>query len=104
MITVTDPSKPFQYTAKGTPRRHVSLDEYAEEIEELYKKVEESSQVDIPTPPAWTAETVRSYVRSVVKRVMNVPDIGDDDDLFQQGGDRYVNFASVTWNFSTQSN
>ena len=60
--------------------------------------------MDIPTPPAWTAETVRSYVRGVVKRVMKVPDIGDDDDLFQQGGDRYVNFASVTWKLPTQSN
>ncbi|EJF61430.1 hypothetical protein DICSQDRAFT_170183 [Dichomitus squalens LYAD-421 SS1] len=82
LITVTKPNKPFQYTAKGTPRRHVSLDEYAEEIEELYKKLEESSQVDIPVPPSWSAETVRTYVRGVVKKVMKVPNIEDDEDLF----------------------
>ncbi|TBU53497.1 acetyl-CoA synthetase-like protein [Dichomitus squalens] len=93
LITVTKPNKPFQYTAKGTPRRHVSLDEYAEEIEELYKKLEESSQVDIPVPPSWSAETVRTYVRGVVKKVMKVPNIEDDDDLFQQGGDS----LQATW-------
>lgn len=85
---VTKPGKPFQYTAKGTPRRQVSLDEYAEEIEELYKRVAESSQVDIPVPNSWSAGTVRSYVRGVVKRVMKVSDISDDEDLFQQGCDR----------------
>ncbi|KAI0685536.1 acetyl-CoA synthetase-like protein [Cerioporus squamosus] len=87
MITVTNPSKPFQYTAKGTPRRHVCLKEYAEEIEEVYRKVEESSQVNVATPEAWTDQTVRDYVREVVQTVMKAPHIRDEDDIFQQGGD-----------------
>ncbi|KAI0350525.1 acetyl-CoA synthetase-like protein [Trametes cingulata] len=93
MITVTKPNKPFQYTAKGTPRRHVSLAEYAEEIEELYRKVEESSQVDVQLPPSWTDGAVREYVRGVVTKVLRAPDIGDEDDLFQQGCDS----LQATW-------
>ncbi|RPD70255.1 acetyl-CoA synthetase-like protein [Lentinus tigrinus ALCF2SS1-7] len=87
MITVTNPAKPFQYTAKGTPRRHVCLKDYADEIEEVYRKIEESSQVNVATPEAWTDVTVREYVRKVVQTVMKAPHIGDHDDLFQQGGD-----------------
>ncbi|KAI0369579.1 acetyl-CoA synthetase-like protein [Pilatotrama ljubarskyi] len=93
MITVTKPDKPFQYTAKGTPRRHVSLAEYAAEIDELYRKVEESSQVDVQPPPSWTDGTVREYVRGVVKKVLRAPEIGDEDDLFQQGCDS----LQATW-------
>ncbi|KAL7278799.1 hypothetical protein ACG7TL_007808 [Trametes sanguinea] len=93
MITVTNPEKPFQYTAKGTPRRHVSLADYAQEIDELYRRVEESSQVDIPPPSAWEGEALLRFVREVVKRVLKAPQIGDDDDLFQQGCDS----LQATW-------
>lgn len=90
MIIVTHPSKPFQYTAKGTPRRHVSLAEYNEEIDALYERVEESSQVDVALPPSWTSENLRTYVRAVVHHVMKAPHIDDGEDLFQQGCDRPV--------------
>ncbi|KAI9058630.1 acetyl-CoA synthetase-like protein [Trametes sanguinea] len=93
MITVTKPDKPFQFTAKGTPRRHVSLAEYAQEIDELYRRVEESSQVDIAPPSAWEGEALLQYVRDVVKRVLKAPGIGDEDDLFQQGCDS----LQATW-------
>ena len=88
MITVTNPSKPFQYTAKGTPRRHVCLKDYTDEIEEVYHKIEESSQVNVATPEVWTDDGVLEYVRKVVQTVMKAPQLGDHDDLFQQGGDR----------------
>ncbi|KAI0769291.1 acetyl-CoA synthetase-like protein [Trametes elegans] len=93
MITVTKPDKPFQYTAKGTPRRHVSLADYAEEIETLYTRVEETTQIDVPTPASWTDDSVRDYVRGVVKQVLKAPSISDDDDLFQQGCDS----LQATW-------
>ncbi|OSD00742.1 acetyl-CoA synthetase-like protein [Trametes coccinea BRFM310] len=93
MITVTNPDKLFQYTAKGTPRRHVSLAEYAQEIDELYRRVEESSQVDIPPPSAWEGEALLQYVREVVKRVLKATQICDNDDLFQQGCDS----LQATW-------
>ncbi|KAI0673258.1 acetyl-CoA synthetase-like protein [Trametes maxima] len=93
MITVTKAGKPFQYTAKGTPRRHVSLAEYAEEIEELYKKVEESSQTDVQAPASWTEDSAREFARSIVTSVLRAPQIRDDDDLFQQGCDS----LQATW-------
>ncbi|CDO76172.1 hypothetical protein BN946_scf185034.g5 [Trametes cinnabarina] len=93
MIIVTKPEKPFQYTAKGTPRRHVSLADYAQEIDELYRRVEESFQVNIQPPSSWSGDAVLEYVREVVKRVLKAPEIGDEDDLFQQGCDS----LHVTW-------
>ena len=87
-ITVTSPSKPFQYTAKGTPRRQVCLVDYKDEIEEVYKKVEETSQTQIALPSEWSEGSVRQYVRRVVETVLNIPNIQDGDDLFQQGCDR----------------
>lgn len=87
MITVTHPSKPFQLTAKGTPRRHISLKEYDADIESLYQKVEESTQVDVAVPADWNEDTMRVYIRGVVTSVMRAPTLADDDDLFQQGCD-----------------
>ncbi|KAI0712723.1 acetyl-CoA synthetase-like protein [Cerioporus squamosus] len=93
MIMVTKPEKPLEYTAKGTPRRQVCIAAYADEIDALYKRVEESSQIDLPPPRDWAAETVLEYVRSVVRKVMENNDIKDDDDLFQQGCDS----LQATW-------
>ena len=42
-ILIASPSKPFEYTPKGTPRRPVCLKLYASEIEEVYKDEEDAS-------------------------------------------------------------
>lgn len=88
MIMVTDPSKPLEYTAKGTPRRQVCIAAYEKEIDALYKRVEESSQVDIPPPRDWTSESTHEYIGSVVRNIMKNDEVKDMDDLFQQGCDR----------------
>lgn len=36
MIILAAPTKPFEYTAKGTPRRNACLKTYEGEIEALY--------------------------------------------------------------------
>lgn len=90
MIMLTRPEKPLEYTAKGTPRRQVCINAYFEEIEELYKRIEESSQVDIPPPQYWSSEAVHTYIGEVVRKVLKNPALKDTDDLFQQGCDRYV--------------
>ena len=87
MIIVASPTKPFTYTAKNTPRRHFVIDEYKDEIDALYDAVEESTQVDLVPPSMWTVDTAIDYVRAVVSRVIE-RDIGDLDDLFQNGCDR----------------
>ncbi|KAH9856141.1 acetyl-CoA synthetase-like protein [Lenzites betulinus] len=93
MIAVTHPDRPFLYTPKGTPRRHVSLAEYAAEIDMLYRRVEEESQIEVPVPSIWTSESATAYVRAVVGQVLRARGVGDHDDLFQQGCDS----LQATW-------
>ena len=88
MIMVTKPGKPLEYTAKGIPRRQVCIAAYAEEIDALYKRVEESSQIDLPPPRDWSPESVHDYMRDIVWKIMKNQAIKDADDLFQQGCDR----------------
>lgn len=90
MIMVTSPDKPLEYTAKGTPRRQVCIAAYTEEIDALYKRVEESSQTDLAPPREWTPESTHEYVAGVVRKVMKNEKIHDDDDIFQNGCDRCV--------------
>ncbi|KAM5541012.1 hypothetical protein V8D89_005323 [Ganoderma adspersum] len=93
MIMLTSPNKPLEYTAKGTPRRQICIKAYTDEIDALYKRVEESSQVDLPPPRNWTPTTVRQFVEDVVKKVTKNDAIKPDDDLFLQGCDS----LQVTW-------
>ena len=83
------PEKPFSYTAKNTPRRLAIIKEYEEEINALYDAVDESTQTDLTPPPSWNITAAREYIRTVIGRVMDLP-IGDTEDLFACGCDRYV--------------
>ncbi|KAI0772397.1 acetyl-CoA synthetase-like protein [Trametes elegans] len=93
MIIVTSPNKPLEYTAKGTPRRQVCIKAYDEEIDALYKRVEESSQIELGPPRDWESETLREYLTSVVRTVMENDSVKEDDDIFQQGCDS----LQATW-------
>lgn len=93
MIIVASPSKPFEYTSKGTPRRHFMTARYDQEIQALYDTVRESAQIDSPIPEVWTEESVFQFVGEVVRKVMK-RDVPADADFFQQGCDRSVSFVS----------
>ncbi|TFK84744.1 acetyl-CoA synthetase-like protein [Polyporus arcularius HHB13444] len=86
MVIVTSPSKPFEFTAKATPRRQACINAYSQEIDAAYNKMQESSQPDIAPPEHWTRESVQGYIRTIVDKVMSTP-VGEDDDLFQYGCD-----------------
>ncbi|KAI0672433.1 acetyl-CoA synthetase-like protein [Trametes maxima] len=86
MILVTSPSKPFQFNVKALPRRGAILTDYEQEIEELYKQVEESTQSDLKLPEVWDESSALSFVREVVQHTLNRP-IPDDADIFRNGGD-----------------
>ncbi|VDB85562.1 unnamed protein product [Peniophora sp. CBMAI 1063] len=86
MVLVTSPRKPVELTAKGTPRRQVTLTAYTREIEELYEKVKNASQTDIESPSEWTEQATRTFIQKAVSRVMRDA-VEDDDDLFQHGCD-----------------
>lgn len=89
MIIVSDPSKPIELTAKGSARRNFCLSQYGQEIEELYRVVEESSQSGPPPPTEWSRESTLDYIRGLVQDVLQQP-LQDTDDLFQHGCDRQV--------------
>ncbi|KAJ3847468.1 hypothetical protein EV368DRAFT_51127 [Lentinula lateritia] len=92
MILVASPFKPFTYTAKNTARRQLILDQYEEEIEAVYKAVEETTQSDIPAPVEWNLLSTKSFVRNIVTQVLSHT-VKDGDDIFQYGCDS----LQATW-------
>lgn len=94
MIIVSKSSKPFQYTAKNTARRHVTINDYEKEINHLYATVDESTQSSIPPPKEWDIVSTTDFVRTVVNKVL-VSTIQDNDDVFEHGCDRYVRKANL---------
>ncbi|KAH9943386.1 acetyl-CoA synthetase-like protein [Epithele typhae] len=92
MVMVTLSSKPFTYNIKGYPRRPVILKLYSDEIEALYKQVEESAQMDIAAPTVWNADGARTFIRTTVEKVTN-RSLKDDADLFRNGCDS----LQATW-------
>ena len=89
MIVVSRPSKPFEYTAKGTARRQGTINMYDEEIKAAYAAVEDSSVQGVDPPANWDKDGATEFVRNVVGKVLPY-EVGDDDDFFQIGADRCV--------------
>ncbi|KIY53550.1 acetyl-CoA synthetase-like protein [Fistulina hepatica ATCC 64428] len=86
MIIVAGPRRPFPLTAKGSPRRAIILNDYADDIEQLYASLASSSDVDIAPPEEWTRCSSLVFLRAVVHRVMGVA-VEDNEDLFYHGCD-----------------
>ncbi|KAG7443762.1 NRPS-like enzyme [Guyanagaster necrorhizus] len=86
MIIVANPAKPFEFTVKGSLRRKAVLKAYEQEIESLYKTVDEASETDIVIPQLWTLKNVVTIVRDIVTAVFQ-RNIGDTDNIFLAGGD-----------------
>lgn len=75
------------------PRRHAVIADYCSEIDNMYREVELSRQPgsEIASPDSWDFDSMRAYVRNVVQSVLVAGKmVGDEDDLFQRGCDRYV--------------
>ena len=89
MIIVTSPSKPFQYTGKGSIRRQACIAEYEAEINAAYDAVAQSTQTHIQAPATWDMWNTKDFVRSVVTHVMRDSDgkLKDETELFQAGLD-----------------
>ncbi|KAF8581155.1 acetyl-CoA synthetase-like protein [Ramaria rubella] len=88
MIVVANPSKPFETTLKYTPKRHLVISMYQEEIEATYLATAESAQDEISPPTAWNLEDTLIFVREVVSGVLKTETpLGDEDDLFSRGAE-----------------
>ena len=94
MILVTNPNKPFKFNTKGLPRRSIMETEYHDEIEALYKEVEDSARSDVPPPTTWDPASTLVYVRAVVESTLQKT-IPDDADIFRNGSDRYPISSSL---------
>ena len=93
MIIVAHPSKRFEMTTKHVPRIPVVLEAYKAEIEAAYDAYEAASQSGIIPPSDWTSPDVHDFVRNVVHKALG-KEVADNDDIFQQGGDRSVSFIT----------
>ncbi|OSD01062.1 acetyl-CoA synthetase-like protein [Trametes coccinea BRFM310] len=86
MILITAPSKTFELNMKGLPRRKFMLSAYQNEIEALYKQVEDSAQSVLQSPKSWNEEGTLAFVRAVVKETLR-RSIDDAADIFRSGCD-----------------
>lgn len=87
MIVVASPSKPFVFTDKRSVKRALVLQLYDTEIETTCANAEKPPNTGIEFPTSWEYAAVLEYVGKVVVDVLGHT-IGDDDDIFQYGGDR----------------
>ncbi|KAH8114785.1 acetyl-CoA synthetase-like protein [Phellopilus nigrolimitatus] len=92
MIIVTDPAKPFEYTPKGNPRRHVSVALYSAEIDAVYAAVEAQTDSGPSVPSSWRESEAREYARTLINKVLKNP-VRDEDDIFEHGCDS----LQATW-------
>ncbi|KAJ7289095.1 hypothetical protein C8J57DRAFT_1627484 [Mycena rebaudengoi] len=97
MIILSDPSKPFQMTAKGTLRRSAILEDYAQEIEEAYVafgKISPSSSTGVARGTLemkGALYIVRQHVQANIDS-----NISDHEDIFDAGGDSLLAARSFT--------
>lgn len=89
MILIASPAKPLELTAKGSTRRNVCLTMYENEIEAIYRDVDDSSHVGPEPPASWTFDTISEFVRAVVENVMHRA-VEESSELFSLGCDRCV--------------
>jgi hypothetical protein len=85
MIMVADPTKPFTYSAKRSPRRANILQDYEKEIEQLYTITGE--KLDLVPPVDWSSLNSLKYMRAAVWNVLKQT-IPDNQDIFEAGCDR----------------
>jgi hypothetical protein len=72
-----------------TARRQAVIVDYGQEIEAVYKAVEDSAQAFTKLPTAWTSESSLEFARSLIQNVLKEK-VSDDDDIFQHSCDRSV--------------
>ncbi|TQV90799.1 nonribosomal peptide synthetase [Cordyceps javanica] len=84
LVTVSDPEKPFLFSAKGSFRRGAVIKMYKKEIETLFstKEIIKPAQLDIAT-----RESLRAGIRSLFSAASPSGAFEDDDDFFLQGID-----------------
>ncbi|KAH7914162.1 acetyl-CoA synthetase-like protein [Hygrophoropsis aurantiaca] len=86
MVLVADPTKAFEYTPKGAPRRHSILDAHRAEIESAYASSEQASASNAVAPAAWDFVSTLRWTLNILQRVLSQP-VQAHDDVFHLGCD-----------------
>ncbi|TFK53343.1 putative aminoadipate reductase [Heliocybe sulcata] len=90
MILVTSPEKPMRRAPKGTVIRKATLADYAQEIDELYERVESSRGEDVDPPKSWETTDLKEWLILQAQEIndMSKGSLPDPEvDLFAQGFD-----------------
>ncbi|KAF5354614.1 hypothetical protein D9757_012341 [Collybiopsis confluens] len=70
MILIADPEKDFEFTLKGSPRRHSILAAHSREIEKAYENFAKSTAgTDLESPSSWTFDGVLQWVLKLLESV-----------------------------------
>ncbi|MCJ1251933.1 hypothetical protein MMC30_009171 [Trapelia coarctata] len=88
LVMLTDPEKPMKRTPKGNVMRHATYQQYAEEIDTLYKaQAEPSCDINMAITSKDPLETtsIRHYFELAAFSKSST--LKDDDDLFEAGMD-----------------
>jgi hypothetical protein len=87
LILLASPAKPFSLSGKGAPQRTVVIEQYSQEIDEVYEALEENSSLDIHLPDSWDKRDIRRFVDELLSTTLDVT-VGSKDDIFHAGCSR----------------
>jgi thioester reductase-like protein len=84
-VGLASQSKPFHLTAKGTIKRRMIVNDYADEIDALYA---DADQVDVAQiPKNATQSEISTYVTSALCGLLEIEEFDKDADIFASGLD-----------------
>jgi nucleoside-diphosphate-sugar epimerase len=84
-VGIASQSKPFQLTAKGTIKRRMIVNDYADEIDALYAEADQLNVAQIPK--AAGRSDISDYVASALCDILEVKDFDENVDIFASGLD-----------------
>ncbi|RFU27629.1 hypothetical protein B7463_g8720, partial [Scytalidium lignicola] len=82
--------KPFKCTPKGTTQRRLVINDYAEEIDNIYARSDEEYVGKIPENA--TIEDVMEYIQGIVSGLLSFSQVQETSDIFALGLDSLQTF------------
>lgn len=85
-VIVSSASKPFKLTPKGSVKRMVTLNDYKEIVDALYQTSEDRPRASVLSVKSSHAE-IKQFITVVLVELLDLPTIGEHDDIFSLGLD-----------------
>ncbi|KAL4931086.1 uncharacterized protein BDV17DRAFT_289083 [Aspergillus undulatus] len=86
-IRLASPGRPFKTTPNGSTQRHVTNNDYKDEIEAIYSVAEQEQESDVQLHATLDMDNMTAFVRQTIRSLLKREDINDDDDLYTAGLD-----------------